>query len=96
MRKSRGTRRGTRKKLRKSPRKRGKPPVTRMIREFKVGESVAIKLEPSVNNGMPDPKFHGRTGKVIGRQGSSYLVKVRDGGVYKTLIVAPIHLVKVE
>ncbi len=96
MKKSRGTRRGTRKKLRKSPREKGMPPVTRIIREFEIGEAVAIKIDPSVHSGMPDPKFHGRTGKVIGRQGSSYLVKVRDGGVYKTLIVAPIHLVKVS
>ena len=96
MKKSRGSRRGTRKKLRKSPRQRGMPPVTKFLQSFDVGETVAIKIDPSVHEGMPDPKFHGRTGKVIGQQGKAYLVQVRDGGMMKTLIVAPVHLKRVE
>ncbi len=96
MKKSKGSRRGTRKKLRKKPRERGMPPVNKFLQKFDIGEQVAIKIDPSIHDGMPDPKFHGRTGKVIGMQGKAYLVQVRDGGMVKTLIVAPVHLRRVE
>ncbi len=72
------------------------PPITRFLQEFEVGERVAIVIDPSVHDGMPDPKFYGRTGKVIGKQGKAYLVQVRDGRMMKTLIVAPVHLKRVE
>lgn len=96
MKKSKGTRRGTRKKLRKAPRNRGTPPVTRFLQKFKVGEMVAVRIDPSVHEGVPDPKFHGRTGKVIGTQGKAYLVQIKDGKMMKTLIVSPVHLKRVE
>ncbi len=96
MKKSKGSRRGTRRKLRKKPRERGMPPVTKFLQTFEVGEHVAIKIDPSVHEGMPDPKFHGKTGKVVGTQGKAYLVQVRDGGLMKTLIVSPVHLKRVE
>ncbi len=96
MKKSKGTRRGTRKKLRKAPRNRGMPPVTRFLQKFKVGEMVAVRIDPSVHEGVPDPKFHGRTGKVIGTQGKAYLVQIKDGKMMKTLIVSPVHLKRVE
>ncbi len=96
MKKSRGSRRGTRKKLRKKPREKGMPPVTKFLQKFDVGEYVAIKIDPSVHEGMPDPKFQGKTGRVIGMQGKAYLVQVRDGGMTKTLIVSPVHLRRVE
>ncbi|HDM67082.1 MAG TPA: 50S ribosomal protein L21e, partial [Thermoplasmatales archaeon] len=62
------------------------------LQEFKEGEAVHIVLDPSIQKGMPHIRFHGYTGKIMGKQGEAYLVSVRDGGKQKTLIVRPEHL----
>ncbi len=84
--------RKTRKKLRKSPRERGLPPLTRFLQKFEVGQKVHIVIEPSHHRGMPDPRFHGRTGTVMGKRGDAYVIQVADGGKTKTLFVHPVHL----
>lgn len=90
--KSHGERRKTRYKLKKSVRERGISPVSRAIQEFEVGQSVHIKLDPSVQKGMSNPKFHGKTGKVIGQRGRAYIVAVVDGNATKQVILYPEHL----
>ncbi len=90
--KSHGERRKTRYKLKKSPRERGLSPISRAIQEFEIGQAVHIKLDPSVHRGMANPKFHGKTGKVVGQRGRAYLVAVRDGNAIKQAILYPEHL----
>ena len=92
MSKSHGERRKTRYKLKKKPRARGLSPVSRAIQEFEIGQSVHVKLDPSVHRGMSNPKFHGRTGKITGQRGRAYLVAVRDGKAVKQIILYPEHL----
>ena len=92
MAKSHGVRRKTRSKLRKNIRKRGLSPVIRAIQEFKVGEMVHVIIDPSIHRGMPNPKFHGKTGKVIGQRGRAYILEVSDMNKMKTLAVRPEHL----
>jgi len=41
---------------------------------------------------MANPKFHGKTGKVVGQRGRAYLVAVRDGNAIKQVILYPEHL----
>jgi large subunit ribosomal protein L21e len=41
---------------------------------------------------MPNPKFHGRTGTVLGQRGHAYVVQVTDGNAVKTVIARPQHL----
>ncbi|MCD6503364.1 MAG: 50S ribosomal protein L21e [Euryarchaeota archaeon] len=91
-----GFRRKTRKKLSKSPRERGMPPITRFLQEFNTGDYVTIDIEPSVHKGMPHPRFQGRTGVVIGKQGKAYVVRIRDGGKYKKIIALPVHLKPIQ
>jgi large subunit ribosomal protein L21e len=43
---------------------------------------------------MPFPRFHGKTGKVIGKRGSAYLLSVMDGNKEKTVISRPEHMKK--
>ncbi|AAM02873.1 50S ribosomal protein L21e [Methanopyrus kandleri] len=92
VRRSKGFRSRTRKKLRKKPRERGLSPLGPMTQEFEEGQKVHIVIDPSVHKGMPHPRYHGRTGEVVGRQGRAYIVKIRDGGKEKKLIVYPEHL----
>ncbi len=93
MKHSRGRRAGTRQLLRKSPREKGfPPPISRIIWPYKNGDYVAIVIDSSVHKGMPHPRFHGKTGVIIGRQGRAFIVRIRDGGMYKKIYVLPEHL----
>ncbi|TFH04566.1 MAG: 50S ribosomal protein L21e [Methanosarcina sp.] len=89
---SHGERRCTRYKLQKTVRERGISPVSRAIQEFKEGQMVHIDIDPSVQKGMPNPKFQGSTGKVVGQRGRSYVLAVRNGNAMKSVISLPQHL----
>lgn len=88
--KSRGSRGGTRKKLSKKPYERS--PITRYLQEFKEGQNVVIFPEPASHRGMPYPRFKGKSGVIIGKRGRSYVVKIMDGNMAKTIISRPEHL----
>nr|QNT35617.1 50S ribosomal protein L21e [uncultured Methanosarcinales archaeon] len=92
MAKSHGERRKTRHKLKKSSRKRGISAISKAIQEFETGDMAHIVIDPSIHKGMPNPKFHGRTGKVTARRGRAYILSVRDGNAKKEVIVYPQHL----
>jgi len=93
---SKGYRNRTRKLLKKHPRERGLPPLSRILREYKKGERVAIKIDPSVHKGQPHRRFHGRTGIIMGKRGRAYIVKVLMGGYEKIIITRPEHLHPLE
>jgi len=44
---------------------------------------------------MPHVRFNGKTGKIEGKQGESYLVGIIRGKKHKTLIIKPDHLRRV-
>ncbi len=92
MAKTHGTRRKSRYKLKKTVREKGLSPISRAIQVFTEGDIVNIDLDPGIQNGMPHPKFQGRTGKVLSQRGRAYIVEVRDGGLMKEVIILPEHL----
>ena len=92
MRKSHGYRRSTRYLLKKRPRERGKIGLSRLLHEYKPGEKVVIKIEPSVHKGMPHRRYHGRVGVVKEKRGRAYVVNVTQGDAVKEIIVRPEHL----
>ena len=87
-----GPRKKTRYKYKKDLRKRGILPVTTAIQEFEIGQKVHVVCEPSVQKGMPNPKFQGSTGKIIGQRGRSYVLEVRCGNAMKEVYSLPQHL----
>jgi large subunit ribosomal protein L21e len=88
-----GPRRRTR-SLRISPRDRGKASIRAVLQKFQEKDIVSIYINPSYQK-MPDPHFHGFTGRVVGSQGRAYFVQLRDGGMQKRVLVAPEHLRRV-
>ena len=90
--KSHGFRSRSRKILSRHPRERGKIPITPRLIDYQPGDYVDIIINPAVHKGMPHRRFHGKTGRIIGKRGRAYIVEVRDGGKIKTLIVRPDHL----
>jgi len=93
MAKHHGVQKKVRYKFKKGVRERGLRSITRYVRRFEIGQSVHIKIDSASPKGRPHPRFHGRTGKIIGMRGRAYIVEVRDGGKFKQLIVNPEHLI---
>jgi len=89
-RKRKGKRRKTRDKLSKKIRER--LTITRILKKFNIGDIVHISIEPSFHYGMPHPRFHGLTGRIIGVRGRCYEVEIYDKDKRKILIVHPVHL----
>jgi len=89
---SKGIRSKSRHIMRKKPRSRGVSSITKALQEFTVGDHVHIVIDPSIQKGLPHPRFQGHTGVVEGTQGDAYLVGVTIGKKQKTLIVRPEHL----
>ncbi len=92
MERSRGSRSKTRKKLRKNVRKKGLTSINRVIQSFDAGERVHVTIDPGIHKGQPHPRFHGKTGKVLGNQGRAFLIEIREGKMLKKIIVGPEHL----
>ncbi|MDY0386730.1 MAG: 50S ribosomal protein L21e [Methanolobus sp.] len=89
---SHGEKHCTRHKLQKTTRERGISPISKAIQEFDNGQMVHIDIDPSVQKGMPNAKFQGKTGKVIGQRGRAFVLQVTDGNATKELITLPQHL----
>ncbi len=93
---SHGPRAGSRMKMRKRVSERGFPKVNELVKEFEIGDLAAIKINSSVHSGMPSHNFQGYTGRIIGKQGSAYLLSIKVGSVEKHILAAPIHLKKIS
>jgi large subunit ribosomal protein L21e len=89
-----GSRRKTRHKLQKRKRDRGKVTITRKLQEFNIGDKVRILQEPAVQKGMPSAHFKNTVGKVVKKQGKSYVIEVKDFKMLKKVISAGVHLRK--
>jgi len=91
-----GFRRKTRSKLKKPHRQRGKISIRKYFQKYKEGDKVTLKAEPAIQGGMAFPRFHGKTGTVVGKQGKCYKIRIRDGKMAKEVVVHPVHLNKEE
>ena len=92
MKRSQGLRSGSRHKLSRRARERGLSPITRILEQYGVGESVNIVIDPSIQRGQPHHRFHGLTGTVIRMQGKACVVSTNEGDAVKQLIIRPEHL----
>jgi len=92
--KTHGSQYKTRNKLKKSPREKGKVSVDKYMQEFKVGDKVVIKPEPSVKKNLPHHRVIRTIGEVTGKTGNAYNLEVRVGNAIKKVSLLPIHLKK--
>lgn len=90
--KAKGYRRRTRSLLRRKVREKGKTGLSKILREYKPGDRVVIKLDPSVHKGMPHRRFHGKVGVIENARGKAYIVNVTQGEAVKEIVVRPEHL----
>jgi len=76
-------------------RTRGKIQLSRYFKKLQEGDKVAVVEERSKTIDFPK-RLQGRTGTVIGKQGRSYLVKIKDQNKEKNFIIQSIHLKKLK
>ena len=87
--KSRGFLHRTTRSLRK--RKRSKLTINKLLKEFKMGDKVLIKVERGFPN-IPHRRYWGKIGEIIDKQGEYYKVKIKSKENEKYLLVHPVHL----
>jgi large subunit ribosomal protein L21e len=87
-----GFRHKSRTLLTRNPRERGKTTLTKILHGYEAGEKVVVKIDSSVQKGIPHRRFHGRVGVVVSKRGRSYVVHVQQGDATKEIIVRPEHL----
>ncbi|MBS3107452.1 50S ribosomal protein L21e [Candidatus Woesearchaeota archaeon] len=90
-----GMRRKTRALMRKNVRAKGKISIKNYLQKFQTGEKVYLIADSSVHEGMFFPRYHNKSGEVIGKKGTCYEVMIHDGSVKKIMIVHPVHLKRV-
>jgi len=93
VRSSKGFRAGTRKKMKRGLRQKFKS--NQFLQEFKAGDKVIIKTEPSSQDSIPHSRLKGKIGEVIGKRGRAYVVKVgvkKGARATKQVITRPEHL----
>jgi len=89
-----GSRRKTRHITKKPAGKKGKISIRKALQKLKPGQKVLLNMESAVQKGVYYRRFHGRTGIIEKEKGNSYIVRVKDGKMNKTLTVRAIHLRK--
>ncbi|MBY9002066.1 MAG: 50S ribosomal protein L21e [Candidatus Heimdallarchaeota archaeon] len=92
MRKSSGYRHGTRHLLRKNVRERGMRPLDYLLSDFSEGDVVDVILDSAEHKGMPHRRFHGKTGRVLRKQGKAYVVLIKQGQAMKQITARKEHL----
>ena len=81
---------------RKRIRERGKISLSRFFQKFDSGDSVAIVRELGVQSPGFPKRMQGKTGKVIEKRGSSYVIEIEDFNLKKQFTVRPIHLKRIK
>jgi len=78
-----------------APRDRGKVHIKRYMKDFNESDMVGIDIDAAFQS-IPHPRFQGRSGRIVGKQGRAYFVEIFDGSMKKTILVNPEHLVSLK
>lgn len=70
----------------------GKMSLKRFFAQLEQGTPVTLTYDSSYQKGTYHPRFYGKPGTIVGKQGRCYIVNINDQGKPKVLIVHPLHL----
>ena len=68
----------------------------RYFQKFDSGDYVALVIDLGIQSPGFPKRMQGRTGKVIEKRGSAYVVEVADYNMKKRFTIKPIHLKKIK
>ena len=80
---------------RKNIKERGKIRLSEYFQKFNEDDRVSVKRELSVTSSFPE-RLQGRSGVIVGKRGTSYIIKLKDIKKNKNYIIHPIHLKKLK
>lgn len=69
--------------------------VSSIIKEFNIGDSVAI-VPRTLKENIPHPRYKGKIAKVIEKRGSAYVVTLKVMNATKKLIIPKIYLQSIK
>ena len=78
---------------RKNVRTRGKFALSKYFQDLKEGDRVAVTKERALPSNFPE-RLQGRSGKVAGKRGRTYIITLNDHAKEKTFLIEAIHLKK--
>jgi large subunit ribosomal protein L21e len=81
---------------RKRIRDKGKISLTKIFQKFDSGDSVAIVMELGAQSPGFPKRMQGRTGRVVEKKGSAYVVEVMDYNMKKQFSIKPVHLKRIK
>jgi len=81
---------------RKRIRERGKISFMRFFQKFNSGDSVALVRELNQQSPGFPRRMQGRTGVIVERRGTAYVIEVMDYDKKKQFTIKPIHLKKIS
>jgi large subunit ribosomal protein L21e len=67
--------------------------VRNVIKDFNVGDSVAIVPKGNFRD-IPHPRYRGKVGRVVEKRGAAYVVELNVMNAKRQLVVAAAHLEK--
>lgn len=70
--------------------------VNDIMKEFALGDRVAIVGDASYHSGLPHKSFHGLTGVVEAKRGEAYEVSVMKGNQELMVVTTAVHLKKLS
>ncbi len=91
MRHSKGYRNRGRKLFRKKLRERGKIGLSRLLYNYKIGDRVAIDINPNDISHAPHRRYQGKVGVILEKRGRSYVIGIKIGRKEKKIITTPFH-----
>ncbi len=66
--------------------------ITKLIKDFKVGDRVIIMPKSNFKN-IPHPRYKGKVGTVTEKRGSAYIVEIHTSkSMTRSIIVPQMHL----
>jgi large subunit ribosomal protein L21e len=95
MKHSQGIRNRTRSLLTKEPREKGKVGLSKLLHDYQPGEKAVVKINATIQKGMPHRRYHGKVGVVLGKRGRAYTLRVPQGDTTKEITVRSEHLTPV-
>ena len=78
--------------LSKAPREKGRPGLSRLLYDYKIGDTVCIDICPNYIATAPHRRYQGMVGTVVGLRGRAYEILVKVGGKEKLIVTTKDHL----
>ena len=68
--------------------------VNKLVQKFEIDDTVQVVIDPSKHAGLPHRRFHGISGRITAKRGSSYEISLKKGNKPMIVVTTPAHIKK--